>query len=637
MGVKARKEGFAFGPPPSVRRLDMEKFKGVDFANNPVQVDLSRSPDCVNMISDLSGFPVKRYGYHKVKSLGGTIYGIFKLITDHGKYILVHAGTNLHQFDDKWNGGTILTTEMNKAYSQGLQFRGKLYILDGKKFRVFGDFGSGIALQEVSEVAKASKTSISRNPDGTGGTNFDDVNMLSAQRINSFLGKENEKKYVLNAKNLDSTLVKAKVLQTDGNWKEIKEKAGITVDRAKGEVTFSVAPGKSPVEGADNVEIYFYKKNQEYVDKINACTIMTIFTFGTGDWLFLSGNPKFPNLDWHSDVNDATFISDLSYSNIGQSNSSIVTYLKLGTSMAIIKTDNDQDYTAYIRNAELSEGKTVFPIAQGIVGVGAISRRATASLRDDQLFLAKDGVTAIMTQNVTSEKFAQNRSYYINPKLLKEEGLENATAVEHDGYYYLAVNGHVYVADGRQGFKSYNQQAQNSESYQYEWYYWENVPVSCWFEDETDLYFGSDAGVIYRFHNDKSKITEPNRFKDDQEDTKAHWSTPFLDFSDITRYKTLKGLWVMLNPYLRSSCDIYYRVKGHLKHVKKAFVDIFSFEDVDFTRFSFNTDDTPLIVATNRKEKKFMLIQFKVENHQNEPFGFYKIQATYTVNGKFKG
>ena len=41
MGVKARKDGFRFGSPPSVKKLDIEKFKGVDFSNNPVQVDLS--------------------------------------------------------------------------------------------------------------------------------------------------------------------------------------------------------------------------------------------------------------------------------------------------------------------------------------------------------------------------------------------------------------------------------------------------------------------------------------------------------------------------------------------------------------------------------------------------------------------
>ena len=93
----------------------------------------------------------------------------------------------------------------------------------------------------------------------------------------------------------------------------------------------------------------------------------------------------------------------------------------------------------------------------------------------------------------------------------------------------------------------------------------------------------------------------------------------------------------MLNPYLRSSCDIFYRAKGRVKKVKSAYLDIFSFENIDFERFSFNADDAPLVVPTNAKEKKFMLIQFKIQNKESEPFGIYKMQTTYTINSKFKG
>lgn len=639
MGVKARKEGFDFGSPPKINRLDIETFKGVDFSNNPVQVDLKRSPDSVNMISDLAGFPVKRYGYKVAMAFPETeVYGVFKLVEGGVKKIIVHAGTKIYETDLKGYKKE-LYAEANLAFSTALQFEGKLYILDGKTFLVYGNFGTKAApdfkVKKVSEIAKVPKTMISRNPEG-GGTLYEEVNMLSAKRCNSFLGKADKKEYLLDFKPLDPQEVEVKVLEQNGAWKTMKENTDFTVDRAAGKVVFNSAPGESPVNGRDNIEITASKTNQEYMDKINGCTIMTIYSHGTGDWLFLSGNEKYPNLDWHSAVNEATYIGDLSYTRIGQESSAVMTYMKMGSSLAIIKTDNDQDYTSYIRSADLTgKGKTVFPIVQGIAGVGAISKRATASVRDDQLFLASDGVTALATRDVLGERYAQNRSYYVNQKLIREPHLENAVAVEHKGYYYLAINSNVYVADGRQGFKGYNPYAQGNESYQYEWYFWDNMPVSCWFEDGEDLYFGSLGGKVYKLFNEND--TERDKFLDVDRPVKAHWYTPFIDFSDITRYKTLKGFWIMLNPYLRSSCDIYYRVKGQLKHIKRAYVDIFSFEDIDFTRFSFNTDDSPLVVATNAKEKKFMLIQFKIENKEREPFGFYKIQVTYTKNGKFKG
>ena len=94
----------------------------------------------------------------------------------------------------------------------------------------------------------------------------------------------------------------------------------------------------------------------------------------------------------------------------------------------------------------------------------------------------------------------------------------------------------------------------------------------------------------------------------------------------------------MLSPYRRSSVNIYYRVKGALTLKKHSTMDIFDFNDIDFTRFSFVTDDSPMIIATNAKAKKFMLIQFRFENNViGEGFGFYEAEASYNVVGKYKG
>ena len=71
--------------------------------------------------------------------------------------------------------------------------------------------------------------------------------------------------------------------------------------------------------------------------------------------------------------------------------------------------------------------------------------------------------------------------------------------------------------------------------------------------------------------------------------------------------------------------------------VKQANADIFSFEDIDFERFTFNTDDAPMIVPTNRRLKKFMLVQFRFENDLAEPFGLYGFAGIYTVSSKYKG
>lgn len=67
-------------------------------------------------------------------------------------------------------------------------------------------------------------------------------------------------------------------------------------------------------------------------------------------------------------------------------------------------------------------------------------------------------------------------------------------------------------------------------------------------------------------------------------------------------------------------------------------MDIFDFNDIDFGRLAFTTDDSPMVIATNTKAKKFMLIQFKIENKvAGEGFGFYEMEANYVLASKYKG
>ena len=82
------------------------------------------------------------------------------------------------------------------------------------------------------------------------------------------------------------------------------------------------------------------------------------------------------------------------------------------------------------------------------------------------MYLSKQGVFAITTNAVTAQQYAQARSELINKKLCREPKLEEAVAVEYQGYLYIAVNGHVYVADAAQR----NYKGKNAEQYQYEWY-----------------------------------------------------------------------------------------------------------------------------------------------------------------------
>ena len=637
--------GYNFGSPPKINRLDFSKFKGVDFQTNPLEMNFGRTPNSRNMLIDKSGYPVKRTGYKQRLSIAGKkINGIYTLKTDAFSKTLIHAGTDLYE----WNKETdtlsaALTTAMNDARSLCFQKDSRLYIIDGGKYRCYYKDGASFVLKTVEEMAFVPTTVISRNPDGTGGTSFQAVNLLSKKRTNSFLGKASVVEYVLDSKGLDADAVTARKMTSSGVWQDLAETTDFTVDRVAGKVTFSVAPGASPVTGMDNVEIKFAKTIAGYADKINKTTIFDIFTIGAGDYFFLAGNPAEGNRDYRSNVNDPTYFPDTGYSIVGQDNTDIMCYIKINSSQAIIKESNEQDVSIYLRNSATdANGKVTFPIISGITSSGCISKYATVNLKEDKLFLSKDGVSSLVT-SILGVNMSQGRSYYIEPHLL-QRNMAEAVAIEFEGRYLLAVDGYVYVADSR--LKEFNKYS-GTESYQYEWTLWDNMPVRVWHKDRDYLYFGTVDGKIMQMQKDDGRnFTE---FYDDIDTpVRCYWDTPYIDFGTISRNKNMKGLWVVLQPNVRTSCDIYYKTRDTIALSPNytadmvipndtAFADMFDFGSIDFTRFSFLTNDGPHVVSTNRKEKKFSLMQLRFENKNSEPMGIYKVQIEYTISSKYKG
>jgi hypothetical protein len=105
--------------------------------------------------------------------------------------------------------------------------------------------------------------------------------------------------------------------------------------------------------------------------------------------------------------------------------------------------------------------------------------------------------------------------------------------------------------------------------------------------------------------------------------------------------KTLrkKGSGLMLKPYNRSSVIVYVSTTTDIKKLLKGrtTMDIFDFADVDFERFTFNTLDVPQVIPFLKKEKKYITLQFTLENNElSEGFGVYGIIKRYTYQNYVK-
>lgn len=609
-----------------ITRTRYAAFRGADFSTDPSLVESCRSPLCTNIVADGGGMPQKRLGYRTVRSLGDTVYGLFGAEFGGTAKRLAHAGTKLYAWADDGTPAVLLSG-LPRRKSRAVFLAGKLWIVTGGGFYSY----DGTEAKRVSASgAYVPTTTITRSPSG-GGVSYEAVNLLTPYRKNAFQTDGKSVKFTLDGEIDVSGAVRAWV------WGE--EVTDFTLDRAAGTITFPSAPAAPDAGASDGLVVQFPHTVEGYADRIDKCTIITTYGIGTNDRAVLSGNEELPNVDWTSGMNDPTYFPDLLYNEVGSEATAILGYCRLGRSLGIVKEDNGQDSTIYLRTAELQDSEIAQPQQQAVAGVGSIAPGSFASLLDDPLFLSRNGVMAVTTNSYTSEKITQGRSFYVNNKLNDEPEREKAEAVIWNGMYMLALpNGHVYALDGRQN-KTYRSAALGD--YVYEGYYFENIPASCWLNRragaEESLYFGTADGRICKLNTD---IEDMSRYSDDGAAISAVWATKYDDDGTPAVLKTLlkRGCCVTIKPYARSSAEVYIRADRTGGHEKKAAgkpMDILDFSDIDFERITFNTDESPQEIFLNRKVKNYKRLQIIVRNREpNEGFGIFQITKHY-VTGNY--
>lgn len=614
----------------SIRTTTYAKFKGADFSTDPALVDRARSPLCTNMISDGGGMPEKRCGWETLHTFAENdepvrINGLFSAVYEGAAYFYAHAGTKLYTWDMTDTAPTERLSGLHDGKSRGVSLGGSFWIVTGGEYiRCKGNTAEKVSGADTYVPT----TVITREPTG-GGTSYEALNLLGRFRKNAFQTDGESKTFQLDATELDET----GDIQCWVWGEEVTE--GWSADREAGTVTFETAPAAPEAGGADGLVVQFPKTVEGYSDMIDKCTIITTYGAGSSDRIVLSGNPDYPNRDWISGLNDPTYFPDLGYATVGIEGVAIKGYCRIGSALAIVKEDNGQDSTVFFRTADVSaEGEVTFRLTQAMTGVGAVSTGSFATLLDEPLFVSGTGIYAVTTNYVTGDRVGQNRSYYLNAQLTAEN-LRSCEAVSWKGMYLLSIgNGHVYVLDARQS-KTYR--SESLGDYVYEGYYWENVPARCWLnwehQGEETVFFGTADGKICRFKTDSVMM---DRFSDDGDAIEAVWATKMDDDGDATLLKTMlkRGCAVTIKPYARSSARVCFRTDRDAVDFMAAAdtLDIFDWEDIDFSRFTFNANDGPQEIFFNTKVKKYKRLQILIRNSEvNEGFGVYSITKHFVL------
>lgn len=214
-------------------------FRGVDFTNNPLNVDPTRMPYACNVISDEAGILHKRPPWeawessYSLSSPPQIVHGVYPFVPaaipassysyTTNKFLLVHAKETLYIYDRDSSENSLGMLMMADAPSSGFQHKDSFYLLDGTNYQCLyeDDATSAWAVKHVREIATAPETQIAgyyyaeeyteiNESTNEGETKhkytwtFGDKgerNLLTARRINTFCGDGIHKTFYLDAPN----------------------------------------------------------------------------------------------------------------------------------------------------------------------------------------------------------------------------------------------------------------------------------------------------------------------------------------------------------------------------------------------------------------------------------------------------
>lgn len=565
-------------------------FRGVDFRGE--EINLVRSPDSLNVWKDYKETDSIRTR-PDMKLFMEFPLGINGLFF-YNDAVLVHTEKQLRKVKDgvtetlvpfSFNtGGSYNTTvRLDNNMSHGFVYENKFYIMDGTNYLCYDG-------EKMTELYRANMslplvncyiptTSIGRKPSG-GGTVYEDVNLLSEWRINTFLSDGKSTEYYLDAQNIS---ISRPVVTVNG-----VDKGDFDVNYTTGCIKFQTAPAAPLTDGQDNVVIKFKKAVAGNAERILGCTLSQVFD----NRVFVTGNPNYPNTVWHCSLNDPTYFSDLDYYREGMDDAKITGMVAGNNALWVFREPSDANTTVFYHTPTIDEeyGK-IYPSTHSSITMGCVG--SAINFNDDIVFFSQRGMEGI-SGDVTTEQVVAHRSSLVDRKLLAEADYKNMLLAEWEGYLMVFIGSKVYLADSRTAFTIENH-------IEYEWFYWD-LGMTITYAKVYDgvLYLGTESGIY--------------TLTDYESDVESCWVTPKDKFKYPHKLKTTNKRGCVAEA--TGDVSVYAKI-----------------EDTDFELIGEYKNVTDYFVS-RIKRKKFKDIQLKF--HSKTRFSLETVTLEAWVGGYIK-
>lgn len=536
-------------------------------------------------------------GYKTFYNSSKPIRGMYSTNLGGTEYLLVATDGKLYYFtksqlDDEEHWSTLTPTLIGSIPDNEVSF----FTFDKKVYILCGKYMSwdGTTLKEVEGYTPL--VFINTPPAG-GGLIYDEINMLSAKKHQTFNGDGTSKDFYIAQKSVTSI---DKVL-VDGEEKTLT--TDYTVDTTNGIVSFINAPQQA----MDNVDIYWTLDDGDR-DIIEGMKFGTIFGGDLDTRVFLYGNPACQNRTYFSGLEDGVpsveYFPATAQVDIGPSNFAL-TDLTRQYDRLLATTNRPEAYYLSIStetlNVVLSDNSTATRLVPSVSTYPLNEIHGNVAPGQGQLIdnypvtIDKNALIMWKATNVRDEKNMEDISQKIRDDLNKLD-LKLFKTLDHqsENQLWFGEADKIYI------YNYYNKTFSRLKIADY---------LRCFADLGNNVYMGTNSGKIVKWADNFTTY--------DEEIIDAYWEMNFSDFDTAYLRKTMNRLWVLMQPQGESSADIGYITNRNesvtKKHIK---YKVQVLNDVDFANFSFKISNNPQPFRLKMKAKKFTNLKITIENSE---------------------
>ncbi len=540
----------------------------------------------------------KIYGFKSFWDFEKPIRGMYTTNLNGTVYLLVAVDGKLYSFteeqlDDESNWDTLEPTLIGSIQDQEASF----FTFDNKVYILCGKYMSWDETT-LKEVEGYTPLVFVNTPPSGGGTIYEEINLLSAKKHQTFNADGTSTDFYIAQKNVDSI---DKVLV----WGEEKElNTDYTIDKVSGKVMFTNAP----TVGMDNVDIYWSLDDGDR-GIIDGMKHGTVFGGDVDTRVFLYGNPNCSNRTYFSGLEDGIpsveYFTGAQMVDVGPSNFTL-TDLTRQYDRLLATTNRPEAYYMVIDtetlDVTLSDSSKIQRYVPTVATYPLNEIHGNIAMGQGQLInnypVTIDNNALIMWKatNVRDEKNMEDISQKIRLDLI-ELNLESFKTLDHQSANQL------WFGSGER-------------LYIYNYF---NKTYSRLLLTDTFSHLADLGNNVYMGLLDGRVVKWGDQFADfDGKTIDAHWEMNFSDFDVAYLRKTMNRLWVLMQPQGMSSAEIGFISNRNTSTTKKRIsYSIQVLNDVDFSHFTFQVSNNPQPFRLKMKAKKFTNLKITIDNNEN--------------------